>query len=75
MQPDYLGHFYEQENVREAVKQFMLDTLDEQALEALYKNGSVDGYKEAREVINGTFNRLRGLYAKEDKPKNDNKAR
>lgn len=75
MNPDYLGQFYEQENIREAVRLFMLETLNEQVLDAAFDNGDVTGYKEAREVVDGMFSNLRSLYAKEDKPNKENKAR
>lgn len=72
---DYLKHFYEQEHVREAVRLFLHDILDEQVLDATYKGNDVSGYKETKEVIDGMFNRLRGLYEKEKPNKKENGAR
>lgn len=75
MERDHLKIFYEQETVREAVKQFLLDTLDEQVLDRAYKQGDVVGYREAREVVCGAFSRLNELYAKKETVNNENKAR
>lgn len=75
MERDHLKIFYEQETVREAVKQFLLDTLDEQVLDRAYKQGDVVGYKEAREVVRGAFSRLNELYAKKETVNSENKAR
>lgn len=72
---DHLKIFYDQDAVRETVKQFLLDTLDEQVLERAYKEGDVVGYKEARQVIKGAFSRLNEKYAKESSSTKDNKAR
>ena len=75
MQNDYLKHFYEQENVRKAVKDYFLQVVDEQVLESAYKDGNVSGYKEAREVIEGVFNGLRNSYETTKESSKENKAR
>jgi len=75
MDRDHLKIFYEQEQVRDSVKQFLLTTLDTQVLDRAYKAGDVTGYKEAREVIRGAFSRLNELYAKKDSSSKENSAR
>lgn len=75
MQVDPLKIFYDDETTRKAVRAFMLSVVDEQLLETAYNGKDVSGYKEAREVIDGTFNKLRNLYAQEKSSNQENKAR
>lgn len=75
MDKDYLKLFYEQEVLREVVKQFFFDTLDEEVLKRAYKEGDVEGYKEAREVIKQVFIKLNQEYAKEKSKQKENPAR
>lgn len=75
MDKDHLKIFYDQEVVREAVKRFFYETMDEAVLEAAYKGEEVGGYKEAREVVRRAFSRLNEHYAKEEESSTDNKAR
>lgn len=72
---DHLKIFYEQESVRDAVKDFMHDLLDTSALKAVYKGEDVSGYKEARATVDRLFARLEELYGQKDKPLSSNKAR
>lgn len=75
MQIDHLKVFYDQESVREAVKDFMHDLLDTSALKDVYKGNDVSGYKEARTTVDKLFARLEELYGEKDKPLQVNKAR
>ena len=72
---DHLKVFYDQELVRESVKQYLNDTLDRAVLDRAYKEGDVVGYKEAREIIRSAFSKLNETYAKESSSSKDNKAR
>jgi hypothetical protein len=76
MERDYLQQFHEMEHHREAVRSFMLQTLDELALKDVYNRKSdTYGYPEARETIKRLFSRLEELYGEKDKPITSNKAR
>ena len=75
MDKDHLKIFYDQEPVRNAVKDYFLLTLDQQVLERAYKEGDVTGYKEARMVITSAFSKLNELYAKSKNSNKENNAR
>lgn len=72
---DHLHIFYDQESVREAVKDYMRSLLDESALKDVYKGNDTSGYKEARATVDKLFARLEELYGQKDKPITSNKAR
>jgi hypothetical protein len=72
---DHLKIFYDQEPVREAVREYFLELLDANALKDVYKGEDVSGYKEARATIDRMFARLEELYGHKDKPITSNKAR
>lgn len=72
---DHLHIFYDQESVREAVKDYMQTLLNERALKDLYEGKDVSGYKEARATVDKLFARLEELYGQKDKPITSNKAR
>lgn len=75
MDKDYLKIFYDQEVVREVVKNYFYEVMDEAVLEATYKGQDTSGYKEAREVIRRAFSKLYEQYAQEKESSTDNKAR
>lgn len=75
MNVDQLRSFYEQESVRVAVRQFIRDVLDEEALKAVYRGDDVRGFKEANAIFTRMFSRLEELYGHRDKPLTDNQAR
>lgn len=72
---DYLKIFYDQESVRNAVKEHLLTTLDAQVLQDTYAGRDVSGYKEARKTIQEFFSRLTELYGTKEKSSTTNQAR
>lgn len=59
-----LAQFYEQEGIRKAVEEFMVETLKEYAVEKTFEGESVGGIKEAREVVEKMFDKLDTIYGK-----------
>lgn len=57
-----LNVFYQNETQREAVKEFMVDTLKQIAVEKTFNGESVEGIMEAHDLIERSFNRLEELY-------------
>lgn len=46
-----LTNFYNDETTREAVYEFILKTLDDHALDAVYQGKDVSGIKDAKEAL------------------------
>lgn len=63
-----LRTFYNNENQREAVKEFMLECLKEMAVDKSFKGESTDHIKDCKQVVENTFTRLREIYGKQPKP-------
>jgi len=72
---DHLKIFYDQESVRNAVKEYLLSTLDSKVLDDTYAGRDVSGYKEARKTIQEFFSRLTEKYGTKEKHSNQNHAR
>ncbi len=53
-----LRNFYQNENEREAVKLFFIETLGEMAKEKAFDGESVVGIKEARDMVERSFETL-----------------
>jgi hypothetical protein len=62
-----LGLFYANENEREAVKEFLINTLKDIAVEKTFNKEDVSGIAEARQLVDKAFDRLSELYGKIDK--------
>ena len=62
-----LKTFYDNEIQREAVKEFMLECLNELAVERVMKREDTLSLADAKDVVVKTFIRLREIYG--DKPK------
>ena len=75
MNTDVLKSFYEQTQVRLAVKEYMQKFLDKKALDAVYSGEQASGYKEARSIITSMFSKLEEQYGEADKKADNNKAR
>ena len=75
MDSDQLRLFYEQERMREEVRAFMHNLLDELALRDVYKKNDVSGYPEARNTVDKLFARLDEMYSKEPKRTTINQAK
>jgi len=75
METDELRLFYEQTQMRDEVRDYMHDILDELALRDVYKGESVSGYKEARNTVDKMFARLDEMYGKEKKRLPTNQAK
>lgn len=59
-----LKQFYDNENEREAVKEFMITVLGEIAIDRAFAGDPTSGIQEARECIEKSFDKLGELYAK-----------
>ncbi len=66
--PAYLKNFYENESMRETVKSFMVDVLKEIAVQKTFDGEETTGIKDARELVDKTFDKLKELYGKIDTP-------
>ena len=59
-----LQTFYNNENQRELVREFMVDTLKEMAIEKTFEGQATLGIQEAKECIDKMFSRLSDTYGK-----------
>lgn len=59
---DILQAFYADQHTREAVKSFLLEQLDEIALDRIYKGENVSGIKDAKQTIEYAFIELGERY-------------
>jgi hypothetical protein len=57
-----LKQFYDNETQREEVKAFMVMCLEEMAVDKTFAGDDVTGIKEARDLIDKTFDKLAELY-------------
>jgi hypothetical protein len=57
-----LKQFYDNETQREEVKAFMILCLQEMAVERTFAGEDVYGIKEARDLVEKTFDKLAELY-------------
>jgi len=62
-----LQQFYANKVEREAVQAFMVDCLGQIAIEKTFKGEDVSGIKDAKELVDRTFDELQLLYG--EKPK------
>jgi len=60
--------FYNNKTQREAVKDFIILTLKDVAVERSFAGQSIDGIKDAKELIDKAFYRLEELYGEKEKP-------
>jgi formylmethanofuran dehydrogenase subunit C len=63
MDKELLKQFFQQEHVRIEVYKFMKQTLDEIALERIYKGEEVGGIKDAKEVLVRAETKLQNMFA------------
>ena len=57
-----LENFYRNTFERDAVKEFMIDTLKEITVEKAFEGFPVDGIQDCRELIDTMFNKLDDIY-------------
>jgi len=57
-----LLHFYNDKTTSEAVKVFMLEQLEQMAVEAVFSKKPTDGIFEAKELVDKMFATLKELY-------------
>lgn len=57
-----LRNFYNNENERESVKEFMIECLKEMAHERAFAGESVAGISEARELVEKMFDKLEQMF-------------
>lgn len=64
-----LRNFYTNENEREAVKAYLIESLKEIAIEKSFAGESVVGIPEARQMVDKMFDNLKVAYGKIEEPK------
>lgn len=64
---DTLRNFVNDRNTNQDVKQFILETLDKNALSSLKNTGQAIGYKEAVEAIRNAFSQMDAEYLAKEK--------
>ena len=64
-----LKQFYDDEGMREEVKHFFFEQLDNYALEELYKGEDIQGFKEAKRLVRRAFTKLDFMYGNRKLPK------
>lgn len=62
-----LRFFYEDVNLRNAVKDFLIETLGEIAIDKTFNGEDVSGIKDARDLVERAFNKLEEEYGKIEK--------
>ncbi|MBP6045259.1 hypothetical protein KA525_03875 [Candidatus Woesebacteria bacterium] len=65
---DLLGNFYRDSATRETLREFMLQTLGDIAIEKTFNGQDVSGIKEAKELVDRIFDKLEDAYGKIEKP-------
>lgn len=63
-----LKTFYDNENQRETVKEFMLECLNQLAIQRVMKRESTLSLADAKEVVEQSFIRLKEIYGETPKP-------
>jgi hypothetical protein len=72
---NFLYTFQNDENTREAVKQFIVEYFNKVAVDRVFEGEKVEHLKDARDVMEEAFVELRELYQKEEEKKIVNEAR
>ena len=67
MEEEILRQFNGDKNTKEAFKTFMLSVIDQMALDKVYKGDHVGGFKDAKEILEETFNQLEIVYGIKEK--------
>ncbi len=57
-----LKQFYENSSEREAVREFLIESLKEMAVERVFSKGAVAGIYEGRKAIDKAFDKLQQEY-------------
>lgn len=58
-----LRNFHDNENLREAVKAFLIESLKQMAVERVFEKQSTSGIYEGKKAIEYAFNKLDEMYA------------
>ena len=61
-QPNLLGIFYKDEHTRNAVKEFMINMLEDMVIKKVFNNEPVTGIYEAKALVEKSFNKLEEIY-------------
>jgi hypothetical protein len=64
---DILKSFVNNKPVKEAVYNYMIETLKEEIVNKTLQEHDVSGYAEAKRIIDKTFNNLEGKYAEKNR--------
>lgn len=70
-----LKRFYQDELMRNQVKEFLVQCLRDKAVELAFSGRSTAEIQKANEVIDEAFNKLEHTYGKKEEVKKENKAR
>ena len=70
-----LINFWNDKETKEAVKAYLIQHLTEEAVKRVFAKEPVEAIGEAREVIEGAFNRLDEMFEKRPEPNVENEAR
>jgi hypothetical protein len=62
-----LNQFHQNKVEREAVQAFMVQCLEKIAVERVFRGEDVSGIKDARELVDRTFDELQLLYGEQPK--------
>ena len=63
-----LKQFYDNETQREAFKAFMIECLNELAIERVMKRQDISGIADAKVLVDKTFIKLKEIYGEKPKP-------
>lgn len=63
-----LRQFYDNEQMRNSVKEFLISSLKDIAVEKTFSGENVDGIKDAKELIESAFRNLEVSYGKIKEP-------
>ena len=74
MKPNLLERFWNDDAMREAVRDFQIAVLNEMIIEDCYNTGSESGkaHKQTKELIDKSFLRLNEMFGRKEEPKIDN---
>ena len=70
---DILKSFVNNKPVKEAVYNYMIETLKEEIVSKALQDEDVFGYSEAKRIIDKTFNNLEGKYGEKTRSSQDSR--
>ncbi len=70
---EILKSFVNNKPVKEAVYNYMIETLKEEIVNKALQENSITGYAEAKRIIDKTFNNLEGKYGEKTRSSQDSR--